>query len=103
ALELSSWQLQVSTAQCFAPAPRRLSALAGSFDTGHMLLTPSSICPLQLLSLPSQISTGGTVEAMMPTSAALTAFVSVSVTRMAAFVPPALAMRSLAAVVLVSV
>ena len=49
-----------------------------------MLLTPSSIWPLQLSSLPLQISAGGTVDAMMPTSAALTAAVSVSVTLMAA-------------------
>ena len=68
-----------------------------------MLLTPSSITPLQLSSLPLQVSGGLTVEAMMPTSAARTAAVSVNVTRMAVFVPPEAATRSLSALVLVSV
>ena len=45
--------------------------------------TPSSMWLLQLSSLPLQISPGGTFWAMMPTSADLTAAVSVRVTKMA--------------------
>src|SRR5450432_643723 len=102
-LQLSSLQLQDSMAQWAAAAPLRLSASFGSFERAHMLLTPSSIWPLQLSSLPLQVSEGFTVFAMMPTSAALTAAVSVSVTRIAEVVPPALAMSSFATLVLTSV
>src|SRR5450432_2921113 len=80
-LQLSSRQLQVSTAQCFAAVPSRLSGSLGLFDTGHWLDTPSSMRPLQLSSLPLHNSPGGTFWAMIPTSAALTAAVSVSVTK----------------------
>src|SRR5438132_10858007 len=63
-----------------------------------MLATPSSITPLQLSSLPLQISAGGTVCAMMPTMAALAALGSASDTVMAEVVPPAAAMRLFAAI-----
>jgi hypothetical protein len=59
----------------------------------HMLDTPSSIRPLQLSSTPLHTSLGGTVFAMMSTSACLTALVSVSVTKIAWPVPPAAAIR----------
>src|ERR1700690_820578 len=77
-LQLSSLQLHDSTAQWAAAAPSLLSASVGSLDRGHMLLTPSSMSPLQLSSTPLQTSAGGTVEAMMPMSAAFTAAVSES-------------------------
>src|SRR3954452_20057836 len=54
--------------------------------------------PLQLSSLPLQISAGGTVWAMMPTMAALAALGSARETVMAALVPPAAAMRVLAVI-----
>src|SRR4051794_29862422 len=92
-LQLSSRQLQVSSAQCLALVPSRLSGSLGSFDTAHLLDTPSSIWLLQLSSTPLHTSAGGTVLAMMSTSACLTDAVSVSVTKMAWVVPPALAIR----------
>src|SRR6185295_14107256 len=57
----------------------------------------SSMRPLQLSSLPLQVSAGGTVLATMPRIAALAALASASDTVMAAPVPPATAMRLLAA------
>ncbi len=118
-LQLSSRQLQVSTAQCLAAAPRRLSGSAGllglmtklpqlglvfpGVQVRHWLETPSSIWPLQLSSLPLQISAGGTFCAMIPTMALLAAFGSFSETRMEALVPPAAAMASLALSAVVSV
>src|SRR5262249_9013301 len=50
----SSMQLHVSTAQWRAPVPSLLSGSIGSFERGHILLTPSSIWPLQLSSMPLQ-------------------------------------------------
>ena len=76
-----------------APVPSRLSGSLGLFDTGHMLDTFSSMRPLQLSSTPLHTSAGGTVLAMMSTSACLTDAVSVSVTKMAWLVPPAFAIR----------
>src|SRR3954468_18316416 len=103
-LQLSSLQFATSTAQCLAAVPSLLSASLGSVVLyGHMFATPSSMIPLQLSSWPLQASAGGTVEAMMPTMAALAAAESASDTRMAAMVPPAFAMLSLAAPVAVSV
>ena len=98
-------QLHVSTAQWRAPVP---SMLSGSFGllgmaTVHMFDTPSSIRPLQLSSLPLHTSAGGTVDAMMLTIAVSAALASVSETRTAVPVPPAAAMVSFAAPVVVSV
>src|SRR3954471_21998894 len=101
-LQLSSWQLQASTAQCLAAPPFCAATLSGSVWTSGAIVklpqaamplpavhnrqafdTPSSICPLQLSSRPLQDSAGGTVFSMMSTSACLTALVSVSVTKTA--------------------
>ena len=109
-LQLSSWQLQASTAQCLAAPPFCAVTLSGSVELFGAIVklpqagmplpavhirqafdTPSSIWPLQLSSTPLQVSAGGTVLAMMSTSACLTALVSVSVTKIAWPVPPAAA------------
>src|SRR5450432_1025355 len=115
-LQLSSIQLQVSIAQWRAGWPFRAATLSGSLTSSGLMTklpqagmllpatqlrqsfdTPSSICWLQLSSLPLHISPGGTFCAMMPTNADLTAVVSVSVTKMAWPVPPAAAIRLAAA------
>src|SRR5947207_9866837 len=61
---LSLQSPHTSTAQCLAPVPSRLSGSFGSLGlaTAHLLLTPSSIRPLQLSSMPLQVSAGGTVD-----------------------------------------
>src|SRR6185369_2268921 len=111
-LQLSSRQLQDSTAQWRAAPPFCASTLSGSVELfGAMVKvpqagmplaathirqafdTPSSIWPSQLSSTPLQVSDGGTVFAMMSTSACLTALVSVSVAKIADPVPPATAIR----------
>src|SRR5580698_5119582 len=118
-LQLSSRQLQVSTAQCLAAVPLRLSGSLGLlglmtkvpqaamvFPGVHRLQafeTPSSMRPLQLSSMPLQISAGGTFWAMTPTMALWAALASFSDTRIEAPVPPAAAMASLALSAVVSV
>src|SRR4029077_143778 len=64
-LQLSSIQLQVSMAQCWAPVPLTLSGSFGllGLATAHMFDTPSSMSPLQLSSTPLHTSDGGTVLA----------------------------------------
>ena len=91
----SSMQLQLSTAQWRPAAPSRLSGSSRLFGlaTTHMFDTPSSIRSLQLSSRPLQISPGGTLLAMMSTSACLTAAVSVRDAKIADPVPPAAAIR----------
>ncbi len=112
-LQLSSRQFFASTAQCFAGSAGFAFCaltLSGSLMLSGAIVklpqaamplpvvhsrqafdTSSSISPLQLSSTPLQSSGGGTVLAMMSTSACSTALVSVSVTKMACPVPPAAA------------